>query len=239
MTRQSTSTEILDVDWDYPVADKFADEYGKGPTRARRARLALPADDAFAKIAKEDPRPLLILRECTKCKGTEHALFSRRLNNEKTKLLLHWFHCVKLPPEVAKANHPFHKVFTREKGAMPHLFISTTDGATRVDFDGSQPQTVLQKELVRLIDISYEKKPVPAIKAMMKFLSQFDMFDLREAELVQMLDKAREKHGYKSPKVKKLQAKIAMVKKDKAAAMKRAKAVCDLKLTVVKDKKAD
>ena len=122
---------------------------------------------------------------------------------------------------------------------MAHLFISTTDGKTRVDFNGAQPQTLLQKELVRLIGISYQKKPDPAIKAMMKFLSQFDMLDLREAELVQMLDKAREKHGFKSPKVKKLRVKLTKVQSDKATAMKRAKAVCDLQLTVKKDKKAD
>jgi hypothetical protein len=231
MTRQVTSKEILGVDWDYPVATTFAEERGTGHTFASRAKVAMPVADAFALIAGKDQRPLLVLRECTRCKGTEHALFARRLNNEKTQLLLNWFHCVKLPPETTDKNHPFHNLFARG-GAMPHLFIAAADGSDRIDFDGSQPQSALQKELIKLIDGSYKKKPLPAIKSMLRFLSRFDMLDMREDTLLVQIDNAREAHGPDSSAAKKLTAKLEEVRREKAKAMKSAKAVCDLKLKI-------
>ena len=232
-TRQSTSKEILDVEWDYPVASTFADERGDGHTFASRTKVAWPAVDAFKKIAGDDPRPLLVMRECHACKGSEHALFSRRLNNEKTKLLLHWFHCVKLPADVEKKNHPFHNVFHFKHGFRPHLFICTADGQNKKVFTGRQPQSLLQRELNRVIAIAYKKKPKPAIKAMMKFLTKFDMYDLLESEILTRMDLAREASGPKSSKVKKIEKSLAKVRKQKAKAMQGAKAVCDLKLKVV------
>ena len=57
------------------------------------------------------------MRECERCKGTDHALLSRSLDNEQTVLLTHWFHCVKLPPNVLEAKHP-----------LPNMFLRTKDG---------------------------------------------------------------------------------------------------------------
>jgi len=236
MTRQSTSVEILDVEWDYPVASTFADDKGTGHTFASKAKVAWLAEDAFQKIAGDDPRPLLVMRECHACKGSEHALFSRRLNNEKTKLLLHWFHCIKLPAEVEKKNHPFHNLFHFKHGFRPHLFICTAEGQSKKVFTGAQPQSLLQRELNKLINISYAKKPKPAIQAMLKYLSKFDQYDLRESELLTQIDLAREASGPKSSRVKKVQKTLEKVRRNKAKAMKMAKAVCDLKLKVVKAK---
>lgn len=234
MTRQSTSKEILGVDWHYPVASTFADDKGSGHTVVAKVSFAWPAADAFAKIADGDDRPLLVFRECHACKGSEHALFSRRLNNEKTQLLLHWFRCVKLPAEVSKPNHPFHKLFDYKYGFRPHLFISTADGENKVVFTGAQSQSVLQRHLTKTIGIAYKKKPKSAIKAMMKCMSKFDMLDLREQELLTMVDVAREEKGPKSSSVKKLNRTLAKVRNKKADVWKMAKAVCDLKLKVVK-----
>lgn len=236
MTRGSTSREILALEWDHPVADQFKDgQNNSGTTSAAKVRAALPVADAFELIAKDDPRPLLVLRECVRCKGTEHALFTRRLNNEKTMLLLQWFHCVKLPPGVLDPKNPFHQLFVR-KGSKhsPHLFIARPDGSMIQDFDGSQTQSKLQKALTAMIGETYKKNPKKALKAMLRYMSQFDMLDLREKELVTMMDKAREEHGPKSSKTKKVQRELEKVRKQKALAMKRAKAVCDLKLKVVK-----
>jgi hypothetical protein len=233
MTRQSTSKEILDVDWHYPVASTFGDK-GTGHTVVAKASYAWPTEEAFAKIADGDDRPLLVFRECHACAGSEHALFSRRLNNEKTKLLLHWFRCVKLPAEVSKKNHPFHKVFDYKYGFRPHLFICTKDGANKIVFTGKQSQSRLQYYLTKTIKIAYKKKPKLAIKAMMKCMTKFDMLDLREQELLTMVDVAREEKGPKSSAVKKLNKTLAKVRKDKAKVWKTAKAVCDLKLKVVK-----
>lgn len=240
MTRGSTSKEILELDWDYPVASKFEDDVSKGPhTVAKRARRALSREEAFKVIAKDDQRPLLVLRECTQCKGTEHALFSRRLNNEKTKLLLQWFHCVKLPPDVLDPTHPFHAVFATDARSVPHLFISRFDGSNPQHFDGTQSQSELQKALTALVEECFEKKPDVALKSMLRFLSEFDMLDHRETELLAAFDKAREAKGPESSAAKKVAQKLELVRKQKATAMKRARAVCDLELIVVQDKKAD
>lgn len=232
MTRQSTSKEILDVDWDYPVATTFAKKTGVH-TVASEARVAWPAPAAFKKIAGDDPRPLLVMRECHACAGSEHALFSRRLDNEKTKLLLHWFHCVKLPADVQQKDHPFYNVFEFKHGFRPHLFICTADGQNKKVFTGAQPQSLLQLELNKVMKIAYQKNPKPAIQAMMNFLTKFDMYDLRETELLAQMDDAREKSGPDSSACKKIEKTLAGVRLQKAKAMKGAKAVCDLKLRVV------
>ena len=235
-TRQSTSREILDLNWHYPVASKFADHVKDGQTSAAAVERALPREVAFIKISETNRKPLLVLRECNWCKGTEHALFSRTLNNEKTMLLAQWFHCVKLPPNVLNKKHAFRKVFAGEK--PPHVFISLSDGSQLIPFDGHQAQSALWNGMTKLINIAYEKKPKPAIKAMLKYLSHFDMLDAMAKEISDRIEKEREKSGPNSSKVKKLRKKLAKLQADKAKTMKLAKAVCDLKLKVVKAKVA-
>ena len=93
MTRMATSKEILDVAWDFAVAPVAKKSVHTSSPHARKLNRA----EALAVITGDDKRPLLVLRECISCRGSDKALFIRRLNNEKTKLLLNWFHCVKLP----------------------------------------------------------------------------------------------------------------------------------------------
>jgi hypothetical protein len=214
------------------VPSTFAENVKAGQTSAEAVEKALPREVAFTKISEKNNKPLLVLRECNWCKGTEHALFSRTLNNEKTMLLAQWFYCVKLPPNVLKKNHPFRKVFEGEK--TPHVFISLADGSELIPFDGRQAQSALWNGMEKLINLAYEKKPQPAIKAMLKYLSNFDMLDAMAKELGDRIETEREKSGPRSSKVKKLRKKLAKIEADKAKTMKRAKAVCDLKLKVVK-----
>ena len=67
---------------------------------AKKKRKALSREDAFKVIAGNDPRPLLVLRECKVCNGTDDALLKGGIDNERTFLLSRWFHCVKLPVDV-------------------------------------------------------------------------------------------------------------------------------------------
>lgn len=194
---------------------------------------ALPREVAFARInGKGNRKPLLVMRECTKCKGTDHAVFDRKLNNEKTLLLAKWFYCVKLPPRVVEMKHPFRKVFTEHKPA--HVFLSTWDGKDVVAFDGNQSQTLLQKKMIELIELAYEKKPEPAIKAMLRFLSDFDNHDSMLSDYKDRLQQELLRPKPRKSRIKKLEQRIAMTEKKKAKAMQRAKAVCDLKLKVEK-----
>ena len=231
MTRQATSKAILDVAWDFPVAPTAKKEAHTYVPKAR----ALNRAEALAVIASDDKRPLIVFRECAKCRGSEKALFTRRLKNEKTKLLLNWFHCVKLPPAVADAAHPFNSLFAiGGKHWYPHVFICNADGTNQVSFDGMQPQSTLQKELVKMIKLNYHKQPKPAIQAMLRFLSQFDMLDLREKELRNAIYAETASHGEKSARNRKLAEDLQEILAKKGKAMARAKAVCDLKLEVEK-----
>ena len=191
----------------------------------------MPRNEAFYKLnGNGNHKPLLVLRECVLCKGTEHALFDRRLNNEKTKLLCQWFYCVKLPPKVLDAKHAFRNVFRKEK--PPHVFICSPDGSNMTEFSGKQTQAELQKAMVELIAKSYQKKPLPAVKAMLRFLSEFDNHDSMLQQYEKQLQDEMLRERPRKASLKKLKVRIAATKKKRATAMKRAKAVCDLKLKV-------
>jgi hypothetical protein len=133
---------MLEITWAYPVWKPVEDKPREGSqTSGTMVERALPLDQAYAYIAGGDRRPLLILRECERCKGTDHALLSRSLDNEQTVLLTHWFHCVKLPTNVLTENHPFFNLFKREKDGdrIPHLFFCDPDGANKAALPGDQP----------------------------------------------------------------------------------------------------
>lgn len=231
-TRLTTSKEVLKLNWNYPVAHTFKEtSQAKGGTSAVFVESALPKTKAFLKInGKGNRKPLLVLRECVLCKGSDHALFDRRLNNEKTKLLTQWFYCVKLPPKVLEQSHPFRKLFKQKH--PPHLFISTWDGKGIVEFSGQQTQSQLQQKMVKLIDQAYDKKPAPAVKAMLRFLSEFDKHDGMLTQYEDQRQKEMLRPKPRKANLAKLSARIESTKKRRALAIKRAKAVCDLKLKV-------
>ena len=102
----------LRIQWDHPVPPK--PEVDPEATVAI-PRRALPLEEALAVIRGNDPRPLLVLRECVRCTGTEDALLKRMEDNERTFLMSRWFHCVKLPPAVLEPEHAFHNLFPGEK----------------------------------------------------------------------------------------------------------------------------
>ena len=70
--RGPTSRHSLQINWDYPVF-QTAMAQASGKTRAKAARKALERQLAFSEIAGEDRRPLLVLRECIVCNGTDDA----------------------------------------------------------------------------------------------------------------------------------------------------------------------
>ena len=233
-TRQATSKEILELDWHYPVAHTFKDKSNTGEqTTVAFVEKAFARKEAFYKLAEGNKKPLLVMRECVSCKGTDHALFSRRLNNEKTMLLCQWFYCVKLPPRVLEKNHPFRNVFAKEN--PPHLFISMADGSDITEFDGRQTQSRLQKAMVKLLQKTYEKKPLVAVSAMLRLLSECDKHDAMVDELQARLNKEMLRTPIRKDSIAKVKAKLATTKKQRARALKLAKAVCDLKLRIAKE----
>jgi hypothetical protein len=131
---------------------------------AEKAR-ALSAEDALAYIAGKDPRPLLVLRECKVCNGTDDALLSRaNVDNEKTFLLSRWFHCVKLPVDVLLADHPFHNLFASEN--PEHMFLCSVDSSTRIPMESERSRTELWGAMMAVLKASYAKSPDGQIRKM-------------------------------------------------------------------------
>ncbi|MCU0862636.1 MAG: hypothetical protein MUC36_02485 [Planctomycetes bacterium] len=224
---------MLEIAWVYPVW-KPTESGGSssGATSAAQAERALPIEQAYELVTDGDKRPVLILRECDRCKGTDHALLSRSLDNEQTVLLTHWFRCVKLPTNVLTDKHPFYNLFKREKEGdrIPHLFFVDPDGANKRELPGDQPQTVLWETMFSYLERCYAESAKAAIKELRQLLSQYDKLDEEEKNVRNRLDKEIEKNGPDSPKVKKLEADLLKLAKDREKLGAKEKELRDLAL---------
>ena len=211
--RGKTAKQVLEIEWVYPVYKPVqADRSKAGETTvAVQADRALPVEQAYELVTDGDRRPLLVMRECERCKGTDHALLSRSLDNEQTVLLTHWFRCVKLPPNVITEKHPFFNLFLREKeGAkIPHLFFADPDGQNRMELPGDQSQTVLWSTMFSYLDRCYAEDAKASIKELRQVLGQYDKIDGLEQEAKTRIDREIEKNGPESPKLKKLEEDLA------------------------------
>jgi hypothetical protein len=196
--RGKTSKKLLELAWDYPVHKPETE----GQTLAV---TALPRDQAFAEIADGDRRPVLVLRECSACAGSNLALLTTDASNDRTLLLARWFHCVKLEPEVVGDHHPYRNLF----GARPsHLFLSLADGSSTIDLDGRQSQNDLWKALSSTLRAAYGKDADKTTKALLSLLDDFDRVDAEIARIQGQLDQALEKDGARSTKIVELQKKL-------------------------------
>jgi len=186
---------------------------------------ALERDDAFVRLAGDDPRPLLVMRECGLCKGTDDAVLSRNLDNEKPLLLSRWFHCVKLKQSVLEDEHTFNKLFAGRP--KPHLFLSSADGQTYRPLPGDQTPSVLVNTMSDVLFDSYEGNPKRALKELFKVLTRYDHLDSMEDGLREQKDMEIERRGPNTSKMKRLQAKLDRIAAQKAAAKAREKEITD------------
>lgn len=198
--RGKSAKKLLEIDWVYPVwkpVENNAPATNGNGTVAGLVERALPLAQAYELVTDGDRRPVLILRECERCKGTDHAFLSRTLDNEQTVLLAHWFRCVKLPPNVLTDKHPFYNLFApaEEGEKIPHLFFVDPDGSNKRALPGDQPQTALWATMFEFLERCYAEDAKVAIKEMRQLLSQFDKLDAEEQLVKGRLDKEIEKNG--------------------------------------------
>ncbi len=201
---------MLKIDWSYPVWKPEERAYDPDErTVSRQIEHALPVEVAYKWVSGEDRRPLLVLRECELCKGTDHALLSRTLDNEQTVLLTKWFHCVKMPPNVLGKEHPFTNMWSVKEGdKVPHIFFADPDGDNKLGLPGDQSQTELWKTMFSYLDRCYEGNAKRAVKEMRKLLTQFDTLDSQERDLKGRMDREIERNGAKSKKLDKLNKEL-------------------------------
>jgi len=223
--RGPTSRFELKLGWDYPTHGDVKAEAGR--TTATQARRALPLAEAYAAIAGEDRRPLLVLRECFTCNGTDDALMTRQEDNERTLLMSRWFHCVKLPPDVLEEDHPFHALFADD--APGHLFLAQANGEGRQDLSGQQSRTELWKLMEAALDAAYLSDPDAALDGLLDQLDRFDSIDSEIVTIKDRLDGLIEKGDADSGKARKLRKELEQLEADKAKARADAIRISELK----------
>jgi hypothetical protein len=176
--RGPSSRTTLKIDWQHPI-HALASE--TGGTSAAPRRRALPAEEALAQIASGDRRPMLVLRECHACSGTEDALMTSSVDNERTYLLARWFRCVKLPPDTLEEDHPFRSLFPGSKPA--HLFISNPDGSERHDLQGVHSRRELWNAMEDAIESNYQGAHSSLLQRLTRLLDGMDQVDRTIADL--------------------------------------------------------
>lgn len=195
----------MDIRWDYPVYT-LPEEVVSGNTVAKAVRTALSREEALKVIAGDDPRPLLVLRECKVCNGTDEALLKSGIDNEKTYLLSIWFHCVKLPADVMEADHPFHNLFLEE--TPEHLFVSSIDGSNHKALQSQTSRTELWKNMGEVLAKEYQDDPEKSLRKITRVLDKLDGVDERFNLIATKRDELLEEDGPGSRKLAKLQAEI-------------------------------
>ncbi|MBK7878697.1 MAG: hypothetical protein IPJ77_23820 [Planctomycetes bacterium] len=189
--RGPSARKELKLAWDHPIA--VSSGFERSDATAVAERRALSVEQALRAIAGKDPRPLLVLRECSKCANSEKALLVEGFDNERTFLLARWFHCVKLPVDVVQPDHPFHALFPDKTAG--HLFVSQVDGSGRVALEGDLPRSELWASMARVLTDAYGKDPTATTRDMGKLFDKLDTLDVRERELQKRRDELIEASG--------------------------------------------
>jgi len=224
LRRHEESRRVLTIEWTHPAV--LEARAPQGPTSSEARMSALDFDTALARLTEKDRRPLVLLRECERCRGTEHALLSRTLDNERMQLLLRFFHCVKFRPNVLEPNHTFRNLFG--ESAPPHLMLLSADGKRRFVFDGNQEQRDLRDALESLLSAEYERPAEKAVDQIWNLMSRYDVLDLEKKGLREELETEVEKDGPRTARARSLQAKLDKVAQRIAELRKQEAEILDL-----------
>jgi hypothetical protein len=211
--RGSSAQKLFKLAWEYPVYTAPVRD-DSGGTVARSVRSALSAKDALAYLAGKDPRPLLVLRECTVCNGTDDALLSRgNVDNERTFLLSRWFHCVKLPVDVTTDDHPFRGLF--DAADPEHMFLSSVDGSVKIPLESERSRVELWGAMQSVLAATYAHGPEAEVKKLQRTIDEIDLVDKRVSAAERRIDVLLETDGPDSPKLKKAKAELEAAQKQR------------------------
>ena len=212
-SRGPTVKDLLKMQWDYAVYTPEAQR--SDGTSVKPQREALQLQDAFRTIAGTDPRPLLVLRECSVCNKTDNALLRPGIDNERTIVLSRWFHCVKLPVDVIQPDQPFNALFPTNDAE--HLFVCSVDGSGRIPLESDTSRPELWSAMSKVLAASYAKDPAAVAKEILHAHDKLDTLDARVRDLEKSRDDLVESAGrMDKDKVKKLEKEIEATKKELA-----------------------
>jgi hypothetical protein len=204
--------------WEYPVYHEKQTE--KTDATTVRVRKALSFEEAMGYVAGDDPRPLLVLRECKTCNKTDNALLRPGAgDNEKTIIYSRWFHCVKMPVDVIQADHPFNALF--KDNNSPHFFVSTRDGGTQIPLETATSRTELWSAMSKTLALAYRKDPTGSFQDVSHELDRLDVLDARAADLERQQNDLLESAGkMDASKLRRIKADLEAVQKEIAETTK-------------------
>lgn len=211
----------------------------KSGTQVPEPRKALTREEAIRYLAGADLRPMLVLRECSRCNKTDDALLQPGADNEKVAFLSRWFRCIRLPIDVIQPDHPFHALFAGD--AFEHLFVITADGTKKHGLESDTSRTELCAAMSAVLVASYVKDPTPLYKEIHVFGGQLDALDRELFALENQRSDIMEERTPDKKKLAKVEGEIAAVKKkisDKLASIEKASKI-DLKPPPEAPKKPD
>lgn len=207
--RSAATRELMKLTWDYPVYAVTEGPRSEGTTvKAKRSALSLA--EAMRAVAGNDPRPLLVVRECSVCNKTDDALLTPGVDNEKIMLYSRWFHCVKLPVDVRQPDHPFNALFPSDDSE--HLFVSKVDGSQRIPLESDTSRTELVASMDHVLAATYAAAPSEAVKSILRSLDRIDALHIKLAELTNRKGELMERPSADTAKIKAVQEEIDSVK---------------------------
>ena len=139
----------------------------------------LDVQEALQALRQDDPRPLLIVRDCDGCKNQEGDLLKRTLDEERLLLAMPWFHCVKLDSRALEEDHPYNQLFTGSKPA--HVVLATWDGKRVINVSHAGEKEIWHS-MQMILQLSYKKSAARAMKGLTKILEQYDALEERDGE---------------------------------------------------------
>jgi hypothetical protein len=225
--RGASTKEVLKLNWDYPVYAQ-PETPKSDHTEVKPQRQAMSRDDALRFLAGKDPRPLLVLRECSFCNKTDDALLTPGGDNEKTLFLARWFHCIRLPVDVIQADHPFNALFPDNDAE--HLFVSAVDGSGKVPLESDTSRVALWTAMDNVLASAYTKDPMAIYKELPLFLDKLDVLDQRMIDLQNKRSDLTEGSTPDSSKLRKLDDEIARTKREIATRRDDIERLCKIEL---------
>jgi hypothetical protein len=227
---------MLKLDWDYPVYAAPEAPRTEG-TAVKERRCALSREDALKFIAGTDPRPLLIVRECSVCNKTDDALLTPGVDNEKTLIYTRWFNCVKLPVDVTQPDHPFNALFPNDESE--HLFVAAVDGSGKIPLESDTSRTQLWSSMDRVLSAVYVDSPGEALKSVVRHIDRIDALHQKIANLKEKRSELIEKPRVDPAKVKAIDADIEEAEQAIAAERKAIEELSRLELANAAPKVAE
>lgn len=185
----------------------------------------LTVEEAIRALRKDDPRPLLILRECDGCKNQEGDLLKRTLEDERFLLAMPWFHCVRLDKEAHLPEHPYNQLF--QGSIPPHVVVASCDGERIVNVSRAGQKEIWQA-MQKVLRVSYKKSASTAMRGLTKILETYDALDEREAELLDQL-KVKEERG-KTQRADKIREELIDLAADRQKVIEKEEKLYDLGL---------